>query len=123
MKTMSYLTGNLLFDGDAHFTSDATIKVVIEDVTVPNDEETVYEKVIDFDAQALSIFRYLPFELKDFEHDPSRCYQLSAYVDVTNNGKIEKGDYASTDIYPVVTAMEEINVQLSRVTRAGCLAV
>ena len=114
MKIMSYLTGNILFDGSIDIPQTAALKIAIEDVTTSNVEK-VYEKAIDFDAQTLSLFKYMPFELKDFEHDPTRSYQLSAHVDKGNTGSVEDGDYVTTDSYPIVTALEEINLQLARV--------
>ena len=115
MKTMSYLTGNILFDGSIDIPQTAVIRVIIDDVTIANGSKRAYEKEIDFDAQSLALFKYMPFELKDFEHDPSYQYQLSAHVDVLNTGKIESGDYTTESSYPIVTALEEINLQLSRV--------
>ncbi len=115
MKTMSYLTGNLLFDGSIQVSKIATIKIIIDDVTITDASEKVYEKAIEFDRDSLPLFKYLPFELKDFEHEPSRRYELSAHMDMNNSGKIESGDYITTQSHPVVTALEDIDVQLSRV--------
>ena len=115
MKTLSYLTGNLLFDGNLVFKPDAKLRIKIQDVTVRGDEELVYEKDIPFEAKSLAIFRYLPFELKDFEFDASRRYELTAHVDQQANGQIESGDYATDRGYPVVTAMTEVDMNLVRV--------
>jgi uncharacterized lipoprotein YbaY len=115
MKTLSYLTGNILFDGSIDIPQTATIKITIDDVTIANSDERAYEKKIEFDAQALSVFKYIPFELKDFEHDPARQYQLSAHVDVASTGTLDEGDYVTNTAYPIVTALEEINLHLTKV--------
>jgi hypothetical protein len=115
MKTASYLTGNILFDGDLKVSDKTTITLAIEDVTTSNKKGKVLEKKLDFDSKTLPIFRYIPFELKEFELEPDRRYSLSAFVDVASNGSVESGDYLTKRSYPVVTGFEEIDLQMERV--------
>ena len=115
MKTASFLTGNLLFGGDIKVTDKTSITVTIEDVTTAGEKTKTFEQKVEFDPQALPVFRYLPFELRDFELEPGNSYSLSAFVDVDNTGSPEKGDYVTRKTYPVVTGLEQIDLQMENV--------
>lgn len=112
---MSYLTGNILFDGTPKVTDEAVLKVVIEDVTISGNPEVAYSKQLEFDASSIAIFKYMPFELKDFEYDLTRRYELRVHVDMQNNDQISEGDYITDSSQPIVTGMEELDLQLTRV--------
>lgn len=111
MKTISYLIGNLLFDGTFKAEDNASIKIVIEETSSQN---TVYEKAIPFDKSSLPIFKYLPFELKDFEFEPGESFELYAHMDMDNSGSQSKGDFISEKM-PVVTGFEELNLQMAQI--------
>lgn len=115
MKTASYLTGNILFDGDIKVSDKTTINISIEDVTISGEKTPLLEKNLVFDPSSLPIFRYLPFELKEFELEQGRSYRLSAHVDVNSTGSIDPGDYLTKRDYPVVTGFEELDLQMERV--------
>lgn len=115
MKTASFLTGNILFDGDVKVSDKTTVTLRIEDITDPDKKITLLEKQLTFDPKTLPVFRYLPFELKEFEVEPENNYRLSAHVDVNSTGSVDPGDYLTKKNYPVVTGFEEIDLQMERV--------
>ena len=115
MKTASFLTGNMLFDGDLKVSDKTTITIAIEDITISGGKTEILEKKLSFDPKSLPIFRYLPFELKEFELEQGRSYRLSAFVDVDSTGSVDSGDYQTKRSYPVVTGFEEIDLQMERV--------
>jgi len=112
MKTSSFLTGNLLFDGNINIPHNSTIKISIEDVS---DKQIVLEKDVEFDSESLSVFRYLPFEIKEFETEAGRSCKIQAHVDIGSTGKVKPGDFITKQSCPVITGFEEINLQLELV--------
>lgn len=115
MKTASFLTGNMLFAGDVNVSDKTSITISIEDITVAGVKAKIFEKKVEFDPKSLPIFRYLPFELKEFGLESGRSYKLSAHVDANSSGTVEPGDYLTRKTYPVVTGMEEIDLQMELV--------
>jgi len=115
MKTASFLTGNMLFGGDINISDKTSISISVEDITITGSITKIFEQKVEFDSKTLPIFRYLPFELKDFELELGSNYKLSAHVDVNNSGSIEPGDYTTRKTYPVVTGLEQIDLQMERV--------
>jgi hypothetical protein len=113
MKTATYITGNLLFDGDLKIEKNAKIRLTVIDTTMQTDE-VVYRQELPFDASSLAVFKYLPFELRDAELDRSRSYILKAHLDQNGNEQEDVGDYLSTTSHPIVTGLEEFNIQLNR---------
>ena len=115
MKTASFLTGNLLFGGDINVSDKTSILISIEDITVASSATKIFEQKVEFDPKTLPIFRYLPFELKEFELEPGNSYKLTAHVDVNSSGSAELGDYLTKKTYPVVTGLEQIDLQMEKV--------
>ena len=115
VQTKNLLRGTLNFDRDPRLTADSKIRVVVEDFGAPNaDIARIVEKEIDFDPDKLSVFKYSTFEIGNFEMEKDRKYNLAAHVDVNGNGKVEDGDFITSQIYPVTTGLEQFDLQVTR---------
>ena len=100
----SLVTGKVVFDKGSQPFSDATVYVRLVDVSrVDAASEIVAERVlraVSLDMRTETSFAFsIPGKL------PSQTarYNISVHIDVDNDGKLSKGDYFTTQSYPVLT--------------------
>jgi len=116
MQSVYLLSGSAVFPEDPKLTGESKIRLILKDITTEKlGAIKIAEKEVDSDANDLAIFKYLTFDFGDFDMEEERKHVLSMHVDKNGNGKVEEGDYITTDVYPVVTGLEEFTLQLEKV--------
>ena len=111
------ISGQLTFDDAAPPFDDATVWVILEEVT--------YADASAREVSRLKIPGYahgpggapLDFSLAAGPLDPNRRYQIRAHVDLSSSGGLEKGDQITMQSYPVVTQghPNQVNLRLHRI--------
>lgn len=107
MSVATLVSGTILFEGSESISADANVKVILYDVTeeIP---EKVFEQILECDKDSLLVFKYLPFEIKGFDLDEDRRYNLSVHIG--KHDDIECGDYISTKRCSVKTGLEHFDI-------------
>jgi uncharacterized lipoprotein YbaY len=100
---MALVTGEIVFDSEAAF-SDAVVRVMLEDVSLAGAPATVIaEQVIrNVDSRGGRI----PFSLEGTlpaDNDDRARYSVRAHVSLHGGEDFKKGDFISTQSYPVLT--------------------
>ena len=72
----------------------------------------MYKTINSKPLQTLAIFKYLPFELRNFELNPGR-YTLKVHVDKNGNNKINSEDLVSDDLL-VKTGQEIFDIHIRK---------
>ena len=111
------ISGQLTFDGAAPPFDNATVWVVLEDVT--------YADALAPEISRLKIPGYahgpggppLDFTLAAGPLDPNRRYQIRAHVDLSSSGALKAGDLITMQSYPVATQghPNQVNLRLRRI--------
>lgn len=114
MLTTTLVSGHLLFADRVSLPESAKIRLKIVDITDPI-EKVLVEENPAFDARLLSVFKYLPFEVKNFELEKGRSYRLKVHVDLSGKGTLQKGDFVSVGDLNILTGLEEFDVSLTKV--------
>ena len=90
-------------DGGASFTG-ATIYIYLEDVSRADAASTVIAKHVLHDVSySGQAHGSVPFAMTGEITDQRARYALRVHVDVNKDGRIDAGDYISTESYPVLT--------------------
>jgi hypothetical protein len=109
MSSVNRISGNILFEDSVLLPKDAVIRVILKETPTG---KRVAEKSINFDAKSLSIFKYLPFEFREFVLSDNG-FVLSVHIDKNGNGKLESEDLVSDDL-PITTGQEYFDVHIKR---------
>jgi len=116
-ETPLLVSGQIILDGTRSF-SDATVYVRLEDVTrVGSPSVTVAEQVIPEVSYRAGSQQEVKFVLTGRDLDRRARYNVRVHVDVDGDGRINQGDYLSTQSYPVLTDghPDQVTVYVSRV--------
>jgi len=100
----SLVTGKVVFDEGSRPFSDATVYVRLVDVSrIDAASEIVAESVLP--AVSLDMDKENSFAFSIQGELPNRTahYIVSVHIDVDNDGKLSKGDYFTTQSFPVLT--------------------
>lgn len=113
------VSGELVFDPSELDLARAVISIRLEDVSVADQpSETVVERVLtDLPEDAIETGR-VPFELYGDPPDDEARYTVAAHVDVNGSGRVSRGDFITTEAYPVLT-FGHPNRTIVRVQRVG----
>jgi len=100
----SLVTGKVVFDEGSRPFSDATVYVRLVDVSrVDAASDIVAETIlraVSLDMRKETSFAFsIPGELPE----RNAHYNISVHIDVDNDGKLSKGDYFTTQSFPVLT--------------------
>lgn len=114
MLTTTLVSGNLLFEDCVLLPDTAKIRLRVVDTT-EKPEKVILEENPAFDARLLSLFKYLPFEIKNFEMEKDRMYKLKVHIDVSGQDQLSKGDFVSIADLEIKTGLEEFHIPLTKV--------
>ena len=98
------VTGKVVFNEGSRPFSDATVYIRIVDVSrVDAASEIVAERVLY--AVSLDMLQETSLAFSISGELPKRTahYNVSVHIDVDNDGNLSKGDYFTTQSYPVLT--------------------
>lgn len=100
----SLVTGKVVFDEGSRAFSDAIVYARLLDVSrVDAASDIVAESVlhaVSLDMRRETSFTFsIPGQLPE----PSARYEVTVHIDVDKDGKLSKGDYFTTQSYPVLT--------------------
>jgi uncharacterized lipoprotein YbaY len=98
------VTGHILFGEDAQPFTDATVYVRLEDVSrVDASSRVVSERVIPNVSYGGGTGQASEFALYGDISDEKGMYAVRVHVDLHGEGTVQRGDYVSTESYPVRT--------------------
>jgi uncharacterized lipoprotein YbaY len=99
----SIVEGEIHFPPDAAFVG-ATVHVRLQDVTLADGPaRTVAEQTIPNVSHPGSSGGTVAFSLRAGRFDMRARYVVRVHVDVDRDGRVSRGDYISTESYPVLT--------------------
>lgn len=104
MITTTLVTGTLMFDGSRKVPQSAKIFVTLSDGNGTIKEE----KQIEFDPDSLTVFKYLPFELRNFELPEITPARVSAFVMWDGEKKCQ-----SKESVEIRTGLEEVILNMA----------
>jgi len=110
MITTTLVTGTLMFEDAAKLPETAKVVIVLEDET----GTTVVKQYEPFDSKSLSVFKYLPFELRNFELPEGKRCRISAFVDTKGTERPQDAAYMSREALPIVSGLEDVVLNLAR---------
>lgn len=111
MITTTLVNGTLMFEEANKIPETAKIVVVLSDA----EDNPILEKDVSFDSKLLSVFKYLPFELRNFELPEGHKCHVRAFVDTTGAGKRENASFVSRESVPIITGLEEVVLNLAKI--------
>lgn len=113
----SKVTGRVAFGSDARFFSGATVRVRLEDVSRADaSARTLAEQVIRDVSYTPGGASDVPFVLHVERLSERRAYSVRVHVDLDGDGDIKRGDYVSTESYPVTGGhAHDLTVRVRRV--------
>jgi uncharacterized lipoprotein YbaY len=98
------LRGKIVFEDHSSAFDDAAIHIRLEDVTRADAAAVlVTEKVLQPVSHPAGMTDGPEFEMPVHLPDRSALYSVRVHVDVHRNGQITRGDFISTQSYPVLT--------------------
>lgn len=110
--------GEIVFEDDAAAFSGATLYVTLEDVTYADSKAVIVGKIVKENvAYDPAAPQPLTFELPVEVHERNALYNIRAHFDLDGDGQISRGDYLSTQSYPVITKGHplEVSVRVKRI--------
>lgn len=116
-KQTVLVEGEILLEGARSF-SGATAYVRIEDVGRADAASQVFaEQVMRNVSYTPGRDTQLKISLQGEAPNPQTSYSVSVHIDVDGDGQISRGDYISTQSYPVLTfgAPNRVSVQVQEV--------
>lgn len=105
MITTTLVTGTLMFDGTFEVPETAKIFVTLTD----GNNTKCEEKQIEFDHKSLAVFKYLPFELRNFEMPEVSPVRVSASITCETPAK-----YRSREPVEIKTGLEDVLLNMVR---------
>ena len=112
MLTTTLVSGNLLFAEKVNLPASAKIRLLLLDITAG---KVALEQELPFDAKLLAIFKYLPFQFKNFELLDGHQYEMKAHVDLLGDKQLKVGDFVSTDKFEIKYGLEEFDIAVTKV--------
>src|SRR5262245_42826717 len=114
INTVPLVEGKIVFDGDVPAFSGATLRVRVEDVSrmdAPAGVPGEFVKVISYDGTPI------PFKVSGQSPDQSHRYNVRVHISIDGSDDIKKGDFITTQSYPVLThgAPGNITVHVKKV--------
>ena len=98
------LSGKIVFEADTHAFEGAVVHIRVEDVTrVDATAVRVAEKVLQPVSHPAGSTRGPEFQMPVHLPDPTAHYSVRVHVDVDGDGQVSRGDFISTQSYPVLT--------------------
>jgi uncharacterized lipoprotein YbaY len=113
----SLVCGTIVFESAPPDLSDATIHVRLADTSLADaPSRTISERVLTIPDEG-AVTDGIPFQLNDHRPNPSRQYSVSVHIDVDSSGTLNRGDYITTENYPVLTfgRPEYVTIRIQRI--------
>jgi hypothetical protein len=93
---MTDIRGQIVFEGDAPFLETGRVHVFLEDTTYADASAII----VRHDVLAAGA---LVFEMTGLTVEPQRVYTIRVLVDLDGDGRVSRGDFITTESYPVLT--------------------
>ena len=97
------ISGTIEFHDVRQPAGDVTVYVRVEEASRADAPAAVVAQVMLRGIEVAAAALPLRFELHDIQTVPSGRYVVRAHADVDGDGRITRGDYISTQSYPVLT--------------------
>src|SRR5689334_9359633 len=96
------ISGTLEFNDVRQPAGNVTVHVRVEEASRADAPAAVVAQLVLRGVEVAAAAPPLQFELHDIPTVPSGRYVLRAHADVDGDGRITRGDYISTQSYPVL---------------------
>ena len=104
MHAAPLIRGEITFDSAVRPFTGATLYVHLENITdadIASTSVAIYvEREVSFDPRAA---KPLTFAIAGKAPDPGASYVVRAHIDLDDDGEVSRGDFVSTQSYPVIT--------------------
>ena len=101
--TQRSISGTIEFHDVRQPARDVTVHVRVEEASRADAPAAVVAQLSLRGVEVAAAAPPLRFELHDIQTVPSGRYVIRAHADVDGNDRITRGDYISTQSYPVLT--------------------
>ncbi|TXH20831.1 MAG: hypothetical protein E6Q95_04935 [Chitinophagaceae bacterium] len=113
------IKGEIIFDNDIKPIIDATLYVMIENVTYLDEKAELIKlytkKNIHYNINTDDNLQFI-LTLKNLNHHDS--YNLRVHIDIDNNNTINIGDYITVQSYPLQTSIpiQKLSIQIKQIS-------
>lgn len=101
---MIMVEGDVVIPASAGSFTDANVYVFLEDVSFQDVPSTVIARqVLPNVSHEAGQEKRVPFQLTTEQIDPEANYNVRVRVDLSGSSETQRGDYITTQSYPVIT--------------------
>jgi hypothetical protein len=118
VNTVQLVKGTVTFEQDAPSFTGATMYVRLENTTVADLASEVVADYVERNVAFVSkTTKGLLFAIHGKAPDPRASYSVRVHIDIDGDGEVSRGDFISTQSYPVITGVHptEISVLVRQV--------